>query len=394
MKSNKIIAIHSFPVWLPQTQTWMYNQVKHLPETVEVHVVCERTENLDQFAVSNIHSLQSTSKLQYYLEKGMRKLRLRRLPSYLTLMAQKTNGQLIHSHFGDIGWLNLDAVRRADVRHVVTFYGYDVNRLPTQDRNWLSRYKELFERADLFLCEGPHMAQQLRRIGCRPEKIRVHHLGVEIETIPYKPRSWQHGQPLRVLIASSFQEKKGIPYALEALAVLQHDLPMEITIIGDAGSQQRSQREKRYILDIIEDRGLATKTKLLGFQPYSILFREAYDHHVFISPSVTASDGDTEGGAPVSIIEMIATGMPVVSTSHCDIPEVVQYGITNWLVEERNVNGLVNKMRWLVEHSNEWNEYLDRGRRHVELEFSANEQGKRLEKIYQSLMDEKSDPRS
>ena len=53
-------VIHSFPVWLPQTQTWMYNQVKQLQQLgVEAHVVCERIENLDRFAVANIHSLEN-----------------------------------------------------------------------------------------------------------------------------------------------------------------------------------------------------------------------------------------------------------------------------------------------------------------------------------------------
>ena len=54
--------IHSSTTWLPQTQTWMYNQVKQLQQLgVEAHVVCERTKNLDQFAVENIHSFENKS---------------------------------------------------------------------------------------------------------------------------------------------------------------------------------------------------------------------------------------------------------------------------------------------------------------------------------------------
>jgi len=388
MTPDKIVAIHSFPVWLPQTQTWMYNQVKYLPEAVEVHVVCERTEHLDQFAVPNIHSLQDVSRLRYFWERGLRKLELGHSLNFLTSIARKTDAHIIHSHFGDIGWMNLDAVRRAGVRHVVTFYGYDVNMLPTQNKKWLSRYGELFDQADAFLCEGPHMAQQLVKLGCPQEKVRVHHLGIEIEKIPYKPRQWHNGEPLRVLIASSFREKKGIPYALEALAQVQHELRLEISIIGDSNSEQRSQKEKQLMLGIIDRSGLGPKTRLLGFQPYSVLFDEAYKHHVFISPSVTASDGDTEGGAPVSIIDMMATGMPVVSTLHCDIPEVVQYGVENWLVKERDVTGLVNKIKWLIENSDEWNKMLSTGRKHVETEFSALQQGMKLENTYRNVLDE------
>jgi colanic acid/amylovoran biosynthesis glycosyltransferase len=289
---------------------------------------------------------------------------------------------IIHSHFGHIGWANLVIAQREKIRHVVTFYGADVSLLPTQDKRWLSRYRELFDKADFFLCEGPHMAKELIKLGCPKEKVKVHHLGIEIENIPYKPRRWQDGEPLRVLLAASFREKKGIPYALQALSLVQHIVPVEITIIGDAGSDRSSKKEKRRILEIIANNGLQLNTRLLGYQPYSTFFDEAYKHHVFISPSVTASDGDTEGGAPVSLIEMIATGLPVVSTSHCDIPEVVRYGIDNWLAEERDVPGLVSKMQWLIENTDKWENFLLEGRRHIAREFNALQQGKRLSKIY------------
>ena len=77
---------------------------------------------------------------------------------------------------------------------------------------------------------------------------------------------------------------------------------------------------------VIEKHKLQSKIRMLGFQPYSVLLEEAYTHHIFLSPSVTASDGDTEGGAPVTLIEMLATGMPIVSTTHCDIPEIICKG--------------------------------------------------------------------
>ena len=71
--------------------------------------------------------------------------------------------------------------------------------------------------------------------------------------------------------------------------------------------------------------------RLLGYVSRETLREEAYEHDVFLAPSVTASNGDTEGGAPVAIIEMSASGMPIVSTNHCDIPSVVLDGVTGLL---------------------------------------------------------------
>jgi len=386
MNLDKIRAVHSFPIWLPQTQTWMYNQAKYLPGNVDVHVACEETRHLDQFAVPNIHNLKDISPLQYFWEMGLRKLRIRRKQNFLSSVISKTNADILHSHFGHIGWSNSRVAAYLSIRHIVTFYGTDVRMLPTRDQRWLYRYAELFDKADLFLCEGRHMAKELMGLGCRQEKIRIHHLGIDVETLPYRPRYLSDGEPLRVLIAANFREKKGIPYALEALAQLQRNMPVEITILGDAGPKLDSKREKRRILRTIERGRLKSRTRLLGYQPYSAFFDEAYKHHVFISPSVTASDGDTEGGAPVTLIEMIATGMPVISTIHCDIPEVVQYGMDDWLVNERDVTGLISKLEWLIDNKGNWNKFLTAGRGHVVEEFNAVRQGKRLAKIYEDTL--------
>jgi colanic acid/amylovoran biosynthesis glycosyltransferase len=364
----------------------MYTQIKNLPELVEVHIVCERTEHLDQFKLPNIHCLKDVSPFKYLLEKLFRIYNVRHWWGHLYTMTENVQAQIIHSHFGHIGWADMMTAKQARVKHIVTFYGADVNKLPEKDKSWISRYSELFNSANSFLCEGPYMANALKELGCSPEKIKVHHLGVNVDTIPYKPRYWESNKPLRFLIAASFREKKGITYALEAIAKLQNEVSVEVTIIGDANSEIASQEEKQRILRIIGNSGLQSKTKLLGYQPYSVFFLEAYNSHIYLSPSVTAKDGDTEGGAPVSIIEMMATGMPVVSTNHCDIPEVIQYGISNWLVEERDVSGLLNKIRWLIDNQNEWKKISLAGRKHVEKNFNARRQGFKLSKIYSDLL--------
>lgn len=379
--------VHSVSSWLPLTETWLFNQVAFLPQDIESYIVCETTQNLDMFWVPNIHSLQEAERWRYYVDKGLRRLRVRHYLGFLVEQSKRHHCRVLHSHFGNVGWANMAAAMRAGMKHVVTFYGLDVNYLPNIEPRWFPRYRDLFTRVDRVLCEGPHMAQCIRGLGCPREKIRVHHLGVRVEEIPFRPRVWNPGEPLRVLIAASFREKKGIPYALQALGRLQEDLCLEATIIGDAGGEARSQAEKRAILEVIDRYKLQPRIRLLGYQPYATLFEEAYRHHLFLSPSVTAADGDTEGGAPVTIIEMLATGMPVISTAHCDIPEVVEHGVSGLLAEERDVDGLVRHLRWMVAHPGAWRAMAEAGRRRVEAEFNARIQGQRLAAIYRELAD-------
>lgn len=384
-KDEKIVNIHSTYVWLPQTQTWMYNLIRHLPADVEPHVVCERTENLDQFGMPNIHSLSDASFSSYLIRKLLTKAGIRDQKAFTTGKIRELKAGILHSHFGHIGWENLSSARKTRVKHVVSFYGFDVSYLPALDPLWHVRYKELFRESDCICCEGSFMAESLVRLGCPREKIRLQHLGIEISRIRFTPRTWDPSKTLRVLIAASFQEKKGIPYALEALGQLQHDMDISITIIGDANEEERSKAEKKKIMDVIRKHGLEAKTRLLSYQPYSVLFNEAYRHHIFLSPSVTALDSDTEGGLPVSILEMAATGMIVISSRHCDIPDVIRHRKTGILAEERDVAGIISGIRYLAENPGQWHPMITAARNHIEEEYDAQKQGLRLAGIYREL---------
>ena len=378
-------VLHSTPVWLPQTQTWMYNQIRYLPDGIDAHVTCERTENLDQFQVPNIHCLADGPALRYYWEKGLRKLGLRRHLAFQVESARRNGAEILHSHFGPVGWSDIGVARRAGMKHVVTFYGQDVNFLPQHAPVWRERYLELFDRVDLVLCEGPHMARCIEALGCPQRKIEVQRLGIAIAEIPFAPLERQPGGTLKVLIAATFREKKGIPYALEALGALKKKVRLEITVIGDAGADPREATEKEMILAAIDKHHLLENTRLLGFQPHARLMEEAGRHHIFLSPSVTAADGDTEGGAPVSLIEMSAAGMIMVSTTHCDIPQIINHKETGLLAEERDVGGLIENLDWLLAHTDRWGAMRRAARTHVEANFDAATQGTKLAAIYMAL---------
>ena len=383
---EKIKVVHSRPIWLRTPENWLHTQVIYLDESIEPYVICESVQNLDQFQVNNIHQLPRPSFFESGYERLLRRLGLHTYSRAFLRALRNINPAILHSHFGHAGWQEMPAAKKAGVRQIVTFYGYDVNKVPSDNPAWKERYKKLFQHIDLVLCEGPFMAQSIMNLGCPAHKVRVHHLGIPVHEIPFKPRIWEKNQPLRVLLAASFREKKGIPYALDALGKIQERVPLDITIIGDADESAGSQAEKQKILQSIQNHNLGTITHLLGYQPHEVLLQEAYTHHIFLSPSVTASDGDTEGGAPITLLEMAATGMPLVSTRHCDIPEVIQDGETGFLAEERDVQGLVHHLRWLIENRNSWTPFLEKSRKHVEREYNAEIQGRKLANIYKEVL--------
>ncbi len=82
---------------------------------------------------------------------------------------------------------------------------------------------------------------------------------------------------------------------------------------------------------------------------------------------------------------MMATGMPVVSTNHCDIPNVVNYDIQDWLVDEKDVDGLANRITQLITDPGSWEQMLYKGRLHVEKYFNIKSQSKLITDIYNQI---------
>ena len=382
---SKLRVLHSCLIWLPITQKWMYNMITHLPEMIHNTIVCAKKENINSFSYKNLYS-KKEDYFRFSIEEGLRRTGLLNSSFLLKKKLKETNSQILHSHFGDQAWEDSNIEKNPSYKHIAHFYGYDVNMLIQEDEKWKDRYHQLFDRVDRVLCEGSFMAKSIEALGCDEKKIMVYHLGVEVEKLPFKPRVWEKDSVLKVLIAGSFREKKGIPYALEALGKIKNEVKLEINIIGDAGNKEKHQREKKNILAVVKKHDLADLITWHGFVDHDRLIYEAMNNHIFISPSVTAADGDSEGGCPVTIIELSATGMPVISTNHCDIPEVVLDGKTGYLSSERDISGLVDNLLKLLDHSDQWDKMADQARSHIKENYNIEKQGEVLSQIYHNCL--------
>lgn len=232
------------------------------------------------------------------------------------------------------------------------------------------------------------MRNRLVSLGCPESKARVHHLGIDLDEIRWEPRAPGPDGLVKVLISASFREKKGIPYAVEAFGLAlrrRPDLNMSLTIIGGSSGSPPEEAERAKIESAIREYGLEGYVRMVGMRPYSSFIDELYRHHIFLSPSVTASTGDTEGGAPVSIIEASASGMPVLSTTHCDIPGVVLDGVSGYLVGERDASALADKLVLLASEPGRWKSMGQSARSHIERDFDARRQGRALGEIYDEM---------
>jgi colanic acid/amylovoran biosynthesis glycosyltransferase len=273
------------------------------------------------------------------------------------LCGRKKRYDVLHAHFGPMGntFRFARALQRAP--YVVSFHGYDFSTFPrAHGRNV---YSQLFETADLVTVNSQYMAQGLQQLGCPAAKLRAVPYGLAIDTFRFEQRAIRKDGTVRVLTVARLVEKKGIEYSLRAIAKVRERRPnLRYDIIGEGPLRPRLE-------ELIGRLGLCGSVTLHGAQDINFVRQMMATAHLFVLASVTAPDGDQEG-TPVSLIEAQACGMPVLSSRHSGIPETVLHGQSGFLLPERDVAGLAERLTFLVEHSEVWPEMGRKGRDHVE----------------------------
>lgn len=371
--------------------SWLVNQIKSIKRHHQV-VYCwnnqtsDEITNGDNFVVLNPFQLQLSGRFGSFAA-----LMLEQFAGSLTRRMvqdiEQRDVRLIHAHFGRAGYYALPAIELTGIPLITSFYGYDLSEYPNYPV-WRSNYAKLFEKGTYFMTEGSYMRQTLIQIGCPPEKALLQRLGIDIDQIPFQPRSWQPKDPLNVLQVANIREKKGIPDSIRAFAILHRAFPQaRFTLLGDIHSRV-AKPIMREVQQIIDQHQLQDAITLLERVPYEKYLQILRDAHIFCQPSVTARNGDTEGGAPVSTIESSASGMMIVATRHCDIPEVIQDGISGLLTEEHNYEQLAEHLIFLARNPDLWPEMAKAGRAHIESNYNLHTLIAQLEDRYTSTIQE------
>jgi colanic acid/amylovoran biosynthesis glycosyltransferase len=284
---------------------------------------------------------------------------------------------IVHGQFGTLGRTaialrDVGAARQA--RIVVSFRGSD---LTTEGRR--RRYGAVFQKCDLLLPVCHSFREQLLAQGCDATRIRVHYSGIKVSRFPCAERRRQPGEPTRVLAVGRLVEKKGMAYAIAALArVKAMGRSVRLVIAGDGPLRNDLER-------MVTDLGLGAEVHLAGPKTRDEVLTLLGEAHLLVAPSVTAASGETEG-IPNVLKEAMATGIPVIGTWHSGIPELVTDGVSGLLVPERDVDALAEALVTLVDHPGRWPAMGLAGRQRVEAEFDSDKLNKDLVELYEQLL--------
>ncbi len=241
---------------------------------------------------------------------------------------EENEAQLLHIYFGHIAVHLLPLILHWRQPTVVSFHGADV--LVELDKpHYRAATREMLAAARLVLVRSASLARALGELGCPNEKIRLQRTGIPLAEIPFQVRTWPHDGGWRFLQAGRLVEKKGLITSLRAFAAFQKRNPDAVFTIAGEGPMLDSLRA------LARELGIEERVCFAGFLPQAQLREEFYRSHIFLHPSELSPDGNQEG-VPNSMLEAMASGLPVFATNHGGIPEAIDDGVSGVLVAERD----------------------------------------------------------
>lgn len=316
--------------FLPYSQTFVYEEIRNHAR-YRVEVFCRKRLLAERFPFEPIH----VGGILYGLTARDRGFDAR---------FREHRFDLVHAHFGPGAVYALPFARRHRLPLVVTFHGYDVAFLSSPARFLPQhlRYTILAPRVlrqmSLGLCASIELQTMLLAFGVPAGRLRIHRLGIDLER--FRPGD-QPVDEVRVVMVGRLVEKKGFAFGLAAFAEVARETPrLTLRIIGEGGQETRLRRLAAAL-------GVADRVVFTGQLPPDEVARQVATSQVLLAPSTVDRWGNRESGLIV-VKEASACETVPIGTRHGGIPEIIDDGVTGFLVAERDVAGLAERLRRVV----------------------------------------------
>lgn len=354
--------------FLPYSQTFVYEEIRaHTRYRVEVFT--HGRENAERFPYEPVHVAGALYRRTAYSARFHR-------------LFESGRFDLVHAHFGLAGTFAMRYARAHALPLAVTFHGYDVPLLASAQRFLPDRWgyalmgPRMLQALDLGLCASNELRELLLEQGVPEHKLVVHRLGVDLTA--FQPSPGRPASPVRVLMIGRMVDKKGFRYGLRAFAQVRAVHPdVELRIIGDGPLRQGLEALARDLA--------VPGVSFLGSVAPAEIVRELRDAHVLLAPSVTTANGDRESGLIV-VKEASACGVVPIGTYHGGIHEIIDDGKTGFLVPERAVQALGERLEVLVRDAPLRAAMAEAARAKMEREYDQRARVAALEAHYDDLL--------
>jgi colanic acid/amylovoran biosynthesis glycosyltransferase len=350
------------------SETFIKNHLVYLPfdkyilNGVDLSSLTYREKPLLAFtSVNRIkRKLARMLKQEHYFEK-------RRLTAFL----KENKIQVVLAEYGHIGTIIYEACRQLDIPLVVHFHGNDASHRPTLELLGKA-YLEMFDYASSIVTVSRAMTERLRKLGAPADKLIYNCYGIDTSLFQTADKkrgeSGERGEredrrEQEFVAVGRFVEKKAPHLTILAFAMARKKNPLlRLTMVGTGELMDVCKQ-------LVKAYGLGDSVEFAGIKSPAEVAAIVAGALAFVQHSVIAGDGGAEG-TPLAILEAGACGVPVISTRHEGIKDVVIEGETGLLVDEFDVEGMAKVMEFVAAHPAEAERMGKNARAHIEKNYT------------------------
>ncbi len=392
------IFLDSFPTY---SETFIYNQIYYLADNdvdFKIFSIKKGNSNVIHSKVSQYRLIDNTVFLRHgfslrllnnffrYFITSLTILRLFYIKKSifiilnLDIFSKLDQYQITHCHFGHIGTLICELIELQFLKKtkvINSFHGFDI--MPHKLEYYKKKYKSLFKFASAFTVNSQYTYSIFKEfIDYRKENINI--LPVSLDTDYFNKYKVRSSNIVRLIFIGRLITWKAPLLCLEILKRIQNKgFEVHLVLVGDGEEMLNCNK-------FIQDNGLNEIVELPGALDQDALINKLQESDIFIMPGITDLQTGRAENQGLVIQEAQAMGIPVVVSTAGGMKYGMIDGETGFVVEERNVNGFVEKISWLIENPNKRIEMGRKGREYVVENFDYRVLGAKLLNIYNSLV--------
>jgi colanic acid/amylovoran biosynthesis glycosyltransferase len=368
----------------------IYRQITSLKRCQAI-VITQKREQADRYPFEGIY-IVAKSPTHFLRRFWFRQLRdkpwqISGVEARALLDALKgIDARLLHIYFGHIAVHLLPLIRAWNKPSIVSFHGADV-MVDMDKPAYRSATRQMLDAVKLVLVRSESLRRAVIRLGCDEKKIETQRTGIPLDEFPFRERNFpprSGGGEWRLVQAGRLIEKKGLLVTLHAFAsFLRQHANATLTIAGEGPLLGQLQGVARQLK-------IDNRVSFTGFISQAELRDILYASHIFLHPSETGPDGNQEG-IPNSMLEAMASGLPVFATQHGGIPEAIENGVSGVLVPERDHEALTHALIEAMYDRGFLSRIARSGADVVREKFDLRAQIRKLEDIYLAAMGREDD---
>jgi len=256
----------------------------------------------------------------------------------------------VHYNYALDTLLEMDKFNCIKSKFIITFHGHDV--FIENSKSFKKKYSKFYKKHVKYVTvNSDYLKKKIIELGVSESIIKIIPIGIDINFFKGAKKKLNNKKTIEILSIGRLVQLKGHVYGIQAVSELVKDgYNINYTIIGEG-------KEAKSLNNLINKLKLKDNIKLVGKKSQLEIKYYLDISDIFLMPSTYDNKNKRREAFGLSSIEAQAMGVPVVGFNSGGFPETILNYKTGFIVEDRNSKAMANKIKYLINNPNIYNNF-------------------------------------